>query len=97
MNISTHHTLVYPYHHNTYNYKCFYCGVMKPYDIGESNKREDELELVERADLAVIRALLRYSFEPISYDFDALTARERSIVGTPEQFARIKQFATEDK
>ena len=51
---------------------------------------------VERADLAVIRALLRYSFEPISYDFDALTARERSIVGTPEQLARIKQFATED-
>lgn len=47
--------------------------------------------------LSVVRALLRYSFEPISYDFDALTERERIIVGSPAQLARIRQFATEER
>ena len=59
--------------------------------------RHPKCLITERADLAVVRALLRHSFSNRGYDFDVLTERERNIIGTPGQLARIKQFATEDE
>lgn len=40
----------------------------------------------------VVAELLRYSFEPISWDYDCLTERERVIIGSPEVLARLRAF-----
>lgn len=45
---------------------------------------------------AAIKALLRYSFEPVNYDYDKLTATEKSLV-TREQFVDLTRWARQEE
>jgi len=41
----------------------------------------------------IIKNLLKYSFEQINWNFDHLTDREKSIIGTEENLNKLKDFS----
>ena len=41
----------------------------------------------------IIKNLLKYSFEQINWNFNQLTEREKSIIGTEENLNKLKDFS----